>query len=316
MKRLEGLTWEPRWMSFVGCLEGCLRYLGSRVTVEWLYGATGRAFALNIHPALCPSGPTAWQPEDSMGYNAGYRLESVTAHRAADNLAEPRRRAWDLVRRALDENVPCFGWEMAIPEYYVINGYDDKGYYFAGPDAHEATMPKPWQSLSEGEIGWLEVHAVRLTEPADAATTVREALTYAVQFARDPSRWQVDGYQAGLAAYDAWIHALEQTKVDGFGLAYNAAVWHECRGMAVGFLREARQRLPVDDNHSLDEAISAYEQVAKGLAAVEQIFPFHERQDEHVRDQARLNAAIDGLRTARDAERRGVAALDATASAL
>ena len=40
-------------------------------------------------------------------------------------------------------------------------------------------------------------------------------------------------YKAGLAGFDNWIHALDTGKADGFGMAYNAAVWSECHNFAV-----------------------------------------------------------------------------------
>lgn len=60
VKELKNLRWVPRWASHVGCIKGCLNYLGVKVSDAWLFGATGHAFVLNISPGLCPSGPTDW----------------------------------------------------------------------------------------------------------------------------------------------------------------------------------------------------------------------------------------------------------------
>ena len=36
--QLEGLRWQPRWISHLGCLKGCLGYLGRELSWGWLYG--------------------------------------------------------------------------------------------------------------------------------------------------------------------------------------------------------------------------------------------------------------------------------------
>jgi|GEM_PF-5856733 len=60
-KMLEKLHWIPRWASHMGCIQGCLNYLGVETSEAWLHGATGHACVLNISPGLCPSGPTEAQ---------------------------------------------------------------------------------------------------------------------------------------------------------------------------------------------------------------------------------------------------------------
>ena len=73
-KRIENLRWKPLWVSHLGCIKGCLEYLNLDVSKAWLFGATGHAFIINIHEAVCPSGPTAWNTEMlfELGRNIGY----------------------------------------------------------------------------------------------------------------------------------------------------------------------------------------------------------------------------------------------------
>jgi hypothetical protein len=47
-KKLEYLKWQPKWISNLGCIKGCLDYLKLDVSDGWLYGATGHAFAFNL----------------------------------------------------------------------------------------------------------------------------------------------------------------------------------------------------------------------------------------------------------------------------
>ena len=48
-KKIENLTWRPRWITHLGCIKGCLEYLGVDVSDAWLFGATGHAFIINLH---------------------------------------------------------------------------------------------------------------------------------------------------------------------------------------------------------------------------------------------------------------------------
>ena len=318
MKRLENLRWVPRWVSHLGCIKGCLDYLGLDVSDAWLFGATGHAFVINVHEVVCPSGPTAWDTEMlfKLGKNIGYEADGVFGMRTAGDLAEKQKQAWEHVKAAIDQGLPCYGWELDIPEYYVVYGYDDTGFYFSGPGCDEGKGPKPWQELGDTEISVLEMCSVKPGQTADDVQAVKEALTSALEHATSPAKWIFPKYKAGLAGYDTWIRALESGTADGFGMAYNAAVWGECRGYAVLFLQEAKERLEGRVVALLDEAIDQYQVVHESLGMVADTFPFHGMEPEHIKDKARTRTALEALRTARHTEAGGLEMLRKIVNAL
>jgi len=311
MKELENLRWVPRWVSHQGCIKGCLDYLNLDVSDAWLFGATGHAFVINVHEEVCPSGPTAWNMEMlfRLGKNIGYETHGLFATKSAADFAEKQKLAWERVKSAIDQGLPCCGWELDIPEYYVVCGYDDTGYYFSGPGCGEGKGPKPWQELGDSGIGVLEVYSVKPGKTANDAQTVKEALTFALEHSTSPAKWIFPRYKAGLAGYDTWIRALEYGTADGFGMAYNAAVWCECRSYAVLFLQEAKERLGGQVASLFDEAIKRYQVVYENLKTATDSFPFHGLEPEHIKDQARIRTALDALRTAREAEAGGLETL-------
>ena len=274
MKTLEDLRWTPMWVTNVGCLKGCLDFLGVEVSKSWLMGVTGHAFLLNIHEQICPSGPTAWghDPFWRLCRNAGCSLDTTLVHKDAADFAEQQKIAWDTVRRAIDDGLPCLAWEMDIPEYYVVHGYDETGYYYRGPLCDDGAGPKDWRTLADTGIGLLCVQVIRPADQVDDATAVRDALQFALDWAGPYNKWLFDHYTAGVAAYGAWIAALRDGTAPG--VAYNAQVWAECRRHAVGFLAEAKQRLGGEGPELLDEAISKYQIVADNLTKVAETFPF------------------------------------------
>lgn len=322
-RKLGNLAWKPMWVSHLGCVKGCLEYLSLDVSDAWLFGGTGHAFIINVHEEVCPSGPTAWMTEmlGMLGRNLGYDVDCAFGMKTEPGFTEKQKHAWEHVKKAIDQGVPCYGWELEIPEFYVVYGYDDgddgtvAGYYYAGPGCDEGKGPKPWQEYGDTGIGIVEMYSVTPGEPAADAKAVKEALAFALEHAENPEKWIFPKYRAGLAGYDNWIQALETGVEDGFGMAYNAAVWNECRGFAVPFLKEAKGRLD-QSAAPFDDAIGQYAVVAQNLQTVADTFPFHGLEPEHIKDQGRRDVALESLRAARDAEELGLEALSKIVNAL
>ena len=317
-KKLQNLRWKPMWVSHLGCIKGCLDYLNLDVSDAWLFGATGHAFINNIHEVVCPSGPTAWNTEMlfKLGENVGYSVDGVFGFKGDSDFVEKQKLAWENTKHAIDEGLPCYGWELNIPEFYTVYGYDEEGYHFSGPRCDSGKGPKPWQELGDTQIGVLEMYSVKPGQPADDARTVKEAFEFVLEHSKSPAKWIFPKYKAGLAGFEGWIQALEDGKADGFGMAYNAAVWSECRNFAVGFLKEAKERIGGQSGVLFDEAIHYYEVVAENLKKVADTYPFHGLKPEHIKDEDRRRSALEYLRAARTNEESGLKALEKILSEL
>jgi hypothetical protein len=312
MPVLQELDWSPKWVSHLGCLKGCLDYLDATVTDAWLYGASAHAFIINLSDDLCPSGPTAWRYDMMFGLlrNAGCSVRGVHGSRDERTLRESRERAWALVRSSIDGGLPCYGWELEQPEFYVVAGYEGDGYLFTGPMTDGLSGPLPYDRLGESGIGVVEMYAVEAVPPADERRTVREALEAALRHAREPGRWRFEPYRTGPEAFDTWANALDSGRAVSVGAAYNAAVWLECRTFAVEFLKEAKERIGGDAAPLWDEAIARYEAVCRALETVQELYPFRPGLGEERLEPSETTAvAVEALRRARDAEVAGLEAL-------
>ncbi len=316
-KKLENLKWKPMWTTHLGCIKGCLDYLGMDVSDAWLFGASGHAFVLNIHEVVCPSGPTAWKGERmlTLGKNIGYDVGGVLAFKQDDDFETKKEEAWKKTKKAIDKNIPCYGWELDVPEYYVVQGYDDEGYYYSGPQCDEGEGVKPWGELGETEIGIVEMYSVRQGSPVEDAKTVKEALEFALKISKSPDEWIFPKYKAGLKGYDMWIDALKEGRADSRGMAYNSVVWSECRAYAVEFLKEAKGRVDPELGPLFDEAIGHYQNVSRNIETVSNMFPFPPEGGE-VEDSELCLSATQYLKAARDAEESGLATLEKIASEL
>ena len=233
-----------------------------------------------------------------LGENVGYKIDGVFANRSQDSFGDKQKEAWNFMRRSIDEGTPCYGWELEIPEYYVIPGYDDTGYYYSGPGCDLGKGPKPWQELGDTGIGLIQMCSVRRGQAADDARTVREALEFALEHAKQKWVHPNSNYKAGLAGYDNWMNALEVGTADGHGMAYNTAVWAECRGLGTQFLREARRRLNGEVSVLLEDAAEQYGMVYQRLQRMADLFPFPPGNE--MNNEERCNKAVVHLRNARD----------------
>jgi hypothetical protein len=309
-KQLENLWAKPMWTSHLGAIKGCADYLNLNVSDGWLFGTTGHAFILNIHEVVCASGPTAWCTEMifKLAKNAGCTIDGVISFKQHKDFTDKQKIAWENTKQAIDNGFPCYGWELDIPEYYVVYGVDDIGYYFSGPLCIEGKGTKPWNKLGDSAVGVLEMYTVKPCKPSDDIHTVKDAIKSVLEHAKNPGKWIYPKYRAGLAGYDLWIKALETGTANDFGMPYNAEVWNECRKYAVEFLKEAKTRIGKIAS-LFDEAIDHYEVVSENMKKVVSVFPFLERNPNHIKDEGRVRTALESLRQARSAEEAGLITL-------
>jgi hypothetical protein len=310
LKELDNLKWSPRWVSYLGCIQGCLDFLSKPISAAWLYGASGHAFVMNVTPDLCPSGPTDWNTEmiTKLGQNIGYQCRIISGWKGKVNLRNLQETAWKHARKAIDKGDPCFGWELDLPEYYIIYGYDEEGYYISGPGCDDGKGPVPWKKPGTSPIGVLEIQSMEFKEAAEDEKTVFDSLSYALEYAHHPEPWINPRSSGGLRAYDTWIGSLEKGIAAAFGLAYNAVVWQECRKYAAGFLHEARDRLNRTDLDELfEEATNHYDVVSENLGKVCELYPFSQTLEmKPVRIDAVSRKAAEALRRAKESEISGL----------
>jgi len=303
MKKIEKLAWKPMWVSHLGSLKGCLEYLGSDMTDAWLFGGTGHAFIMNIHETVCPSGPTAWRKHEFLNLirNMGIVTDGIFSHKTMKDFDKIQENAYQKICQSIDNGIPCFAWELDLPEYGVINGYDDKGYFFSGPRSEPDKDYTPYKNLGKSEIGILEVYFVQRAASQSDRDVVKSAFKFATDFKHSPAVWLFDDYKAGIDAYDQWIRALDKNIANGFGVTYNASIWAECRAYARDFMGEAKEKLGGEFGSLFDEGKEYYAEVAEKLESFEKLFPYPP-DEAHIKDEVNRLKGIELLRKAQAAE--------------
>ncbi|MCD4657401.1 MAG: hypothetical protein K8S87_07630 [Planctomycetes bacterium] len=240
--------------------------------------------------------------------HVGYEVSGVFGFKTDANFEEIQRKAFENTKKAVDEGIPTYGWELEIPEYYVVNVYDDDAYHYSGVK-FKPYEPLKWNKLSTSEIGVLELYQIKPHTPSDDKETVKNAFLNVFKHNNNSEGWIFEKYKSGSAAFDLWIDSLINQKADLHGNAYCAQVWAECRMHAVEFLIEARKRIPQHEN-LLKQAFEQYKISAEKLQEFTNIFSFHRKNVDDLKNETKINAGIDLLHRCRDAEMKAIETLE------
>jgi hypothetical protein len=191
--------------SVIACLAGVMAALGEEFSYEYLMGASGAAFRVQMHqPNWCPSAACA-----PCGYDCvpgamrvtGYRLTWIDTQRAGQPLPEGVAKAGPAVAASIDHGVPLiFGnAESSLLVGYLQDGRrlvrnDDGGFPPAGPGYVE-TDQWPW--------------TIGVIEPEDVPMGRRDALANALRLAVTLANTEQHGpYACGFNALRLWSEQL------------------------------------------------------------------------------------------------------------
>lgn len=301
--RTETATQPPYNTSFMGVLHAASEHYEMGLSTEEVFGATGHAFMMNVHEALCPSGPYVWDhaPVYRLARNIGLQVADLgSVH--GESSSEERRELEGRIRNCLDEGVLCGIVNM---DHQLIRGYDARGLDLCEPWGSMNMTPPRLTFGSWVEMGD-ELHAgaysIAPCDRVDQLQAAKEALRFAVEISEYPDRYAHEHYGIAGNAYEKWIGAIEDGHGGGHGAWWNGTVWGECRCHAARYLRSIAAWAPSAAGQAEDLA-DVYDHISNALiAAAEKEMP----PDEKVRL----------LRTARDQEAQAVRSIPGLITAL
>ena len=253
----------PYDTSLLGVAVAAGQHFGLDCTPEEAFVLSGHAFALNVHPDLCPSGPYCWDFQRSLALLANLGLE-MRELGALPPTAAPsdKRRLEDSVRRELERGAVC---SLLNLDHQLVTGCDEAGFVLARPWG-----PEPPSTPARLTFGtWAECQSgppiafFRLAPCANrSATPLADALDFAIEAWRGPDGMTEPPYRFGAEAYDLWLAALGNGEIDEHGNWWNASVWGECRAFAARYFGEASPEtlpewLPPGPAHELAEGYAA-----------------------------------------------------------
>jgi hypothetical protein len=279
-------------------------------------GITGHAFRINIDTDhIDVAGPTMFPGGYLIRRNL-CNLGFISSLSDTDKPFTPEKveKVLALIQQSIDKGVPAISFDLFIPEFGLIYGYDDEQQLFHAKDVSKEGALSYLDFVENRNMLWVTTISESL--PHSKYEMLRMALDMIVDHARG-REWQhiFEGdYRIGLAGYDAWISCMERRKADPFGNAYNIAVVSDAREHAAQFLRELVIRWNGENvvertvRKLAAEAAVHYSKTATALVEMRELFPFP--QGGQPDDSAIADRAVELLRVAKEAEVLGVEVLE------
>lgn len=318
-QRLEEIVFESTWTQAALAMFGAIQYTDKKhLTLVDVMGYTGHAFRMTIHEETADvAGPTEfdWGSMLSAGLkNLGFSAKHIGEPNCEQPTPELLMEAVNLVQTSVDEGTPVVAWDMFVPEFGLIYGYDDEKQLFKAKDISK-DGELAYEKLGRGEIGELFVLAITDSYPIDRYSSLYNTLDMILDHAHNRQRNFVrEPFKCGLAGYEAWVNAFTKRTVDPFGNSYNIQHVSCARDFAWKFLHTLSQEW--ESEGEIDgqirtlaaEAANHYEQVAEALHPLAEMFPFPHGGEPDNDDNA--EKAIHQLTEAKLSEEKGIDILE------
>lgn len=310
--------WTTTWTSAAQALWGAVQGTDKKyLTLVDVMGLSGHAFRMNVDPKkVNAAGPTSFpggyifrRNLANLGFvtNMGEASVPVSPAHAEQTIA--------LVQKSIDQGIPAIAFDLFIPEFGNIYGYDDEQRVFYAKDvSQDGTIP--YQRFVEPKIHVLFLITIADSIPHSKYEMLRMALDMIVDHARG-REWNHEfkgNFAMGLDGYDAWIGVMKRREADEFGNAYNVAVVADAREFAAEFLRRMAADWSADNyvertvRAKAAEAAVHYGNVAEAFGRIREQFPFP--QGGTPNEASVADRTIAWLEEAKEAETKGVAVLE------
>lgn len=311
--------WSKTWSTAAWAVHGAVSYTDKKhLSLVDVMGFTGHAFRMNVDPEMMNiAAPTM--------FPGGYILRRNLCNLGfTSNLADPMSpippekldKVMALVQDSIDRGIPAITFDLFIPEFGLIYGYDDEKQLFHGKDvSKDGTFS--YAKFADPKIDLLFVTTISESLPHSKYEMLRMALSTIVDHARGKEWMHVfEGkFVQGLAGYEAWAGVMEARRADETGNAFNVAVFADAREFAARFLRELAFRWDGGNvvertvRYRAEEAAKHYGEVATFLGELREMFPFP--QGGTPKDPETADRAIKLIRKAHAAETKGLEQLEA-----
>ena len=233
--------------TFMGVVVGAANHYGTSFSPKDYYCESGFAFALNVAPDLCPSGPYCWN------------------HKAV--LENLRQLGLEISYIPLDgktviDDALCAVGEAVLSvealEHQLVSNSDEEGLVLSmpwGPDGAACLKRVEFQDLQEIKPPIFGFYRIDRSNPAQKHVRVLRGLECALRMYDDSVDFQMDGYRFGPSGFEVWADALHSHKYDTHGNWWNAQVWSECRHVASEYFKNW-ELVACDETSSLAQTFS------------------------------------------------------------
>ena len=290
--------------SFTHMLASSLKHTGCPLSYEEITGASGFAFRLWVETKTqCPSAMSVFDFEllrkgiELTGYDVVY----VSRLWHEEDVEEERREeAHRAIISAVNENITPIVWDVGIPDWGVIIGYDEEVQAYDTISATGEYGHMAYAQLGRREIPILSVAIPPKHRNEEPITLARNTIKTEIEHARGHEWTERPAYESGLAAYPVWAELVRSVDQSGFPSMYYVSTYASLRRCAAAYLANL-----VEHDGSLHPAANAYTRVGKALCEAQSI-----RQNAEFPTSALLDELYNKILLAYSAEQEGVALLE------
>lgn len=216
----------------MGVVVGAANHYGLSFFPKEYYCESGFAYALNIAPDLCPSGPYCWNHQHVLE-NLRHLGLSITYISLGDT-TDPNNKVADEAARAHKEAV----LSVEALEHQLVSDSDAKGIELSlpwGPDSEACLKRVEFDAMTKKDSPIFGFYRFDRCDSSEKLVRVSRGLDCALRMYGESADFQADGYRFGLSGFEVWADALRSNEFNSHGNWWNAQVWSECRHVAAEY---------------------------------------------------------------------------------
>jgi hypothetical protein len=165
MKKLS-ITWEGvndttgYLFSFAKSLAAVVKNSPYHELSEDIIATSGFAFRMWVAAELCPSATSIWAFDKQKVWvgNGGLSCEYIQRMWGQEDIEEERRlAAIEMIKRSIDNGIAVISWDIDVPEWGLVIGYDDNSQKLATLSITGAEGEMDYAQLGKREIPILNV---------------------------------------------------------------------------------------------------------------------------------------------------------------
>jgi hypothetical protein len=210
MKKLN-ITWDGvadptgYLFSFAKSLANAVKHSPWHEYAEDIVATSGFAFRMWLAKDLCPSATSIWDwaMQKPWVESGGLTCDYVGRVWHENDVEEERRLAAIVnIKKSIDGGIPAVVWDIGVPEWGLITGYDDERQVFATLAVNHSEGEMSYDTLGKREIPILSVLTVTGASDKPQAEILKDTMKLAAGHLKG-EEW-CDNTQ-GLAVYPALI---------------------------------------------------------------------------------------------------------------
>lgn len=214
MKKLS-ITWEGvkdstgYLFSFAKALSAALKNSPYSEYSEDIIAASGFAFRMWVAAGLCPSATSIWAFNQQKPWveSAGISCDYIERMWGEDEIEEERRlAAIEMIKKSIDEGIAAISWDIGVPEWGLVTGYDDESQKLATLSITGAEDEMDYAQLGKREVPILSVLTITGKSGKSQEAIISDSLKLAKNHLLG-GEWCENAQ--GLAAYPALIEHIE-----------------------------------------------------------------------------------------------------------